>query len=392
MLNFLMTTFNFAGKMSDMKLERRLLRKQQTLDSALDDTLSRKKSRAISETGSSVELRRSASGAGRSSSVREDSDRSSLKREDVGRSSSTREDSGRSSLTREDVVRSSSTREDAGRSFSTRDDSGRSSSTKEEISKSSSSKEVSGRSSSTREGRSTRDDTGHQTREEEVQEVADFLTNLRVDENGISCRTGSIKYTSSNSKSSIKRSSSSKQSSVTSEDAAHKQRAQIRKFPSDESERSIRQKTERQMSLDVSILGGARVKDPQGERSEERKSRWQIVRERRRSDGSSLKSMFRLGRGRRISEPAADTVSTQSPRKIQMKTISSLLNSSTSTILNVSSHLESSADSDVFTTESSPNMMNAPNNSTVQCFCGDISCPFCNLLLNLELTDPTLLQ
>jgi len=30
-----MTTFNFAGKMSDMKLERRLLRKQQTLDSAL---------------------------------------------------------------------------------------------------------------------------------------------------------------------------------------------------------------------------------------------------------------------------------------------------------------------------------------------------------------------
>ncbi len=35
MLNFLMTTFNFAGKMSDMKLERRLLRKQQTLDSAL---------------------------------------------------------------------------------------------------------------------------------------------------------------------------------------------------------------------------------------------------------------------------------------------------------------------------------------------------------------------
>ena len=91
--------------------------------------------------GSSVELRRSASGAGRSYSIRDDS-----------------------SLKREDVVRSSSTREDAGRLFLTRDDSGKSSSTKEEIRRVSSSKEDSVRSSSTREGRSTRDDTGQQTR------------------------------------------------------------------------------------------------------------------------------------------------------------------------------------------------------------------------------------
>ena len=61
-------------------------------------------------------------------------------------------------------MRSSSTREDAGRLFLTRDDSGKSSSTKEEIRRVSCSKEDSVRSSSTREGRSTRDDTGQQTR------------------------------------------------------------------------------------------------------------------------------------------------------------------------------------------------------------------------------------
>ena len=35
------------------------------------------------------------------------------------------------------------------------------------------------------------------------------------------------------------------------------------------------------------------------------------------------------------------------------------------------------------------NMVNAPDNSTVQCDCGHINCPMCNLLMNLELTEPT---
>ena len=37
------------------------------------------------------------------------------------------------------------------------------------------------------------------------------------------------------------------------------------------------------------------------------------------------------------------------------------------------------------------NLVNAPDNSTVQCDCGHINCPLCNLMMNLELTDPTLL-
>lgn len=40
----------------------------------------------------------------------------------------------------------------------------------------------------------------------------------------------------------------------------------------------------------------------------------------------------------------------------------------------------------------SPNMMNAPNDSTLQCYCGHNDCPFCNLLLNLERTQPDLLM
>ncbi len=38
------------------------------------------------------------------------------------------------------------------------------------------------------------------------------------------------------------------------------------------------------------------------------------------------------------------------------------------------------------------NLMNAPDNSTTQCDCGHINCPFCNLMMNLELTDPTVLK
>jgi len=38
------------------------------------------------------------------------------------------------------------------------------------------------------------------------------------------------------------------------------------------------------------------------------------------------------------------------------------------------------------------NLVNAPDNSTVQCDCGHINCPLCNLMMNLELTDPSLLN
>ena len=38
------------------------------------------------------------------------------------------------------------------------------------------------------------------------------------------------------------------------------------------------------------------------------------------------------------------------------------------------------------------NVVNAPNNSTLQCGCENISCPFCNLMLSIERTDPSVLQ
>jgi len=38
------------------------------------------------------------------------------------------------------------------------------------------------------------------------------------------------------------------------------------------------------------------------------------------------------------------------------------------------------------------NVVNAPNNSTLQCGCENISCPFCNLIMSIEQTDPSVLQ
>ena len=38
------------------------------------------------------------------------------------------------------------------------------------------------------------------------------------------------------------------------------------------------------------------------------------------------------------------------------------------------------------------NVVNAPNDSTVQCGCDNISCPFCNLMMSIALTDPSVLQ
>ncbi len=38
------------------------------------------------------------------------------------------------------------------------------------------------------------------------------------------------------------------------------------------------------------------------------------------------------------------------------------------------------------------NVCNAPNNSTIQCGCENINCPFCNLMLSIEKMDPSVLQ
>ena len=38
------------------------------------------------------------------------------------------------------------------------------------------------------------------------------------------------------------------------------------------------------------------------------------------------------------------------------------------------------------------NVLNAPNSSTLQCGCENITCPFCNLMLSIEQTDPTVLK
>lgn len=38
------------------------------------------------------------------------------------------------------------------------------------------------------------------------------------------------------------------------------------------------------------------------------------------------------------------------------------------------------------------NLVNAPDNSTMQCGCGHINCPLCNLMMSLELTDPNVLK
>ena len=37
------------------------------------------------------------------------------------------------------------------------------------------------------------------------------------------------------------------------------------------------------------------------------------------------------------------------------------------------------------------NVVNAPNDSTLQCGCENINCPLCNFNLNLQFTDPNVL-
>ena len=50
------------------------------------------------------------------------------------------------------------------------------------------------------------------------------------------------------------------------------------------------------------------------------------------------------------------------------------------------------ASNDTVTAPITVNVCNAPNNSTVQCGCENINCPFCNLMMSIEKTDPSVLQ
>ena len=43
------------------------------------------------------------------------------------------------------------------------------------------------------------------------------------------------------------------------------------------------------------------------------------------------------------------------------------------------------APNDVVTGPMTVNIINAPNDSTVQCGCENINCPFCNLMLSIDL-------
>lgn len=56
------------------------------------------------------------------------------------------------------------------------------------------------------------------------------------------------------------------------------------------------------------------------------------------------------------------------------------------------STLYASNDTEVGRQPITVNVVNAPNNSTLQCGCENISCPFCNLILSIEKTDPSVLQ
>lgn len=62
-----------------------------------------------------------------------------------------------------------------------------------------------------------------------------------------------------------------------------------------------------------------------------------------------------------------------------------------------SGHIEldtifASNDSEVGRQPITVNVVNAPNNSTVQCGCDNINCLFCNLILSIQKTDPAVLQ
>ena len=50
------------------------------------------------------------------------------------------------------------------------------------------------------------------------------------------------------------------------------------------------------------------------------------------------------------------------------------------------------ASNEITTEPITVNLVNAPNDSTVQCGCDNINCPFCNLMMSIELMDPTVLQ
>lgn len=72
-----------------------------------------------------------------------------------------------------------------------------------------------------------------------------------------------------------------------------------------------------------------------------------------------------------------------------------MLSAGTDPNLVISGHQELNtlyASNDVHTGPITVNVCNAPNSSTVQCGCENVNCPFCNLMLSIEKTDPTVLQ
>lgn len=89
-----------------------------------------------------------------------------------------------------------------------------------------------------------------------------------------------------------------------------------------------------------------------------------------------------------------DKVTGQNQNK-QTQPLMGLVSAGCSSDIVRSGHIEFDtlwASNDVQTNQPTINVLNAPNSSTLQCGCENITCPFCNLMLSIEQTDPTVLK
>jgi len=83
------------------------------------------------------------------------------------------------------------------------------------------------------------------------------------------------------------------------------------------------------------------------------------------------------------------------PQHSQTQPLMGLVSAGCSSDIVRSGHIEFDtlwASNDVQTNQPTINVLNAPNSSTLQCGCENITCPFCNLMLSIEQTDPTVLK
>jgi len=83
------------------------------------------------------------------------------------------------------------------------------------------------------------------------------------------------------------------------------------------------------------------------------------------------------------------------PRNKQTQPLMGLVSAGCSSDIVRSGHIEFDtlwASNDVQTNQPTINVLNAPNSSTLQCGCENITCPFCNLMLSIEQTDPSVLK